>query len=135
MKRMHALPIELPLVASGEFDLNEVNFLLDKELKTGLYYCIIAPTKEEGTPFSYINGVSIYINAENQTFSQSPAFSVDYGNSRALMYLTFSSTQKNRIALNEVLNTSTPAFDIDFVDGSVIYIYELPLKIDNKVIL
>ena len=41
MKRMHALPIELPLFASGELDDSLGLFKLDKKLKKDRNYLIV----------------------------------------------------------------------------------------------
>lgn len=134
MKRMHALPIELPLVASGEFASADGKFILDKPLKEGKNYLVLIDNIYEDN----LTTINMYLPKLNELtrYSQSSLFQLqtllghkicflrhEYDETNSYQFLSLYMidyfNDKNSIAL------LVDYFDDDNINPPVIYIYEI----------
>ena len=117
MKRMHALPIELPLVASGEWDPSggPPSFVLSIKtpLERGKSYIIIIKDA-----LDFTRTTTILTIPHNKGTGTSPLLAI--GSTSTTTYLTLSPTENKLYSSNIV-----------FVEGNVVYIYEMPFMLEK----
>ena len=142
MKRMHALPIELPLVASGELDDSLGKFKLDKKLTRDKNYLVVIDNEASDCFINihfYFTNKEVY---ERQT--ETTTFMLSNGDRYTMctLYIPYDE-EDDVIYLNSIAYYSSNEEWIqgslnDFFEDKVkplIYVYEMPYKIDIKAIL
>lgn len=136
MKRMHALPIELPLVASGEWDSGNEEFILDKSIHNEGMLLFVIEHYVSDTPFSsicvgYINTniKDIGISSDDAPVSYSTMFT--YYSTEQQLEETFILKYSKSGSAGNVLSVFTPSNSdpISSNEAFVIYLYKLPYSI------
>ena len=128
MKRMHALPIELPLVASGEFNPSYATFKLDTDLRLYdnkiLMFLIIDESNENS-----FSGILNIVNVQNKNipcYCWSSVFPIQVINSsyeNAVLYASYDEAPIDTLYMQSLAGPGNPQ-----PNGTlVIYLYELPI--------
>lgn len=128
MKRMHALPIDIPLVASGEFNPKNATFKLDTNLRlfeNKILMFLIIDEKNENS----FSGILNLINLQNKNFYSncySSVFPVQTGNSiyeSVALYAPYDEDPIEYLYMRSLAGTGDPQ-----PSGTlIIYLYELPI--------
>ena len=133
---MHALPIELPLVASGEFNSPDGFFVLDKKLKEGKNYLVLIDNIYEDTLIT----TNIYLPKLNERarYAQSALFELntplgvricflrhEYDEADPYKYLSMYDLSYHYDNKKFESNLLIDFFEDPDVNSPVIYIYEL----------
>lgn len=120
MKRMHALPIELPLVASGEYLRGTI--ILDNSLKVNKNYLIIMEIYGDDTLISMVSAILNTIKS-NTNDCHSSLFP---GNEFPMYCFSFTTRfgNENKLTLKSIG---------DYIEGNIeysyiAYVYELPFS-------
>ena len=134
MKRMHALPIELPLVASGEFSSSDGKFFLDKPLKEGKNYLVLINNIYDDTLIT----TNIYLPKLNELsrYAQSSLFELNTLLSHRICFLRHEYDEPSAYNFLSVYmvdyfnNKISTALLVDYFDdpninSPLIYIYEI----------
>ena len=128
MKRMHALPIELPLVASGEWNPRNMSFKLDTNLKTydnKILMFLIVDEENENSFSGILNIVNIQ-NKNTSCYCYSSVFPIQVINDAyepVVLSAAYDEHPIDTLTMVSLIGTEDP----QPVGTLLIYLYDLPI--------
>ena len=128
MKRMHALPIELPLVASGEFLPNSATFKLDTDLRlydNKIFMFLIVDESNEDSFSGILNIVNIQ-NKDYPCYCWSSVFPIRVINDAYEITVLHAAYDEDPIDHLYMISLAGPG-NPQPVGTLLIYLYELPI--------